>query len=113
MGKANGNAGKEGDESVRIGGRPIADLGIRDQVETAEQLEARKRKAEMKAILSKFPPYSTPGLEAQLKQCEGNLDAMRGVCIAEETKIAEYRVWIRLCQQRDKELRSAGFEPRK
>ena len=101
------------DASVRIGGRPIEDLSIRQQVNTAEQLHAREKKDRRKAIEKKFPPYVVQGLQGQLHQCEQNLIRMRDVCRQEEDKIAEMRNWISLCERRDKELKSAGFEIRK
>jgi hypothetical protein len=100
------------DESVRIGGKPIEELSIRQQVETTKQLQAREQKERRKEIEKKFPPYKVDGLKVQLKQCEDNLIRMRDVCRQEEDKIAEMRNWISLCERRDKELKSAGFDPK-
>jgi hypothetical protein len=107
-----GNGTDTGDESVRIGGKPIEDLTIRQQVETAAQLQERELKERRTSILKKYPPYKVGGLKAQLGQCEANLIRMRDVARQEEDKIAEMREWIRLCERRDKELKSAGLDPK-
>lgn len=113
MAKArNSNEGETGDESIRIQGKRVEELAPREQAQSRKQIEEQKRKLKRKEIMGRYPPYKVQGLKAQLKQCEDNLVKMRAVAQQEESTILEYRMWIRQCEMRDKELVSEGFEPR-
>lgn len=113
MAKAHGgNEGQQGDESVRIGGKPLSELGVRERQEAQLQIDERNRRERHRAILAKYPKYKVEALQGQLKQCERNLVRMRGVVAQEESTIAEYKMWIRQCEQRDRELIAAGLEPK-
>ena len=106
------NVGEAGDSSIRIQGKRIEELDPVQQVEARKQLAARQLKDRRKGITDRYPPYKVDGLKAQLKQCEQNLASMRQVVAQEEGTIAEYKLWIKQCQARDKELEAQGFELR-
>jgi hypothetical protein len=103
------NIGQMGEDSIRIGGKAIGDLPVRDGVEARGQLEEQRKRDRRIEILKEHGRYKVPNLIAQLNQCEGNLKRMRDVCAQEESSIGELKMHIRQAKLRDEKLEREGL----
>jgi len=99
-----GNIGQTGIESIRIGGKPIAELNVRQRMEARVQLELTEAQKARRAIKDKYPPYNVASMEAAVKEAHANIQRFTECIQKEQATISEFTGYIALCCLRDQEL---------
>tara|TARA_R110000772_G_scaffold205352_1_gene315640 strand:+ start:672 stop:998 length:327 start_codon:yes stop_codon:yes gene_type:complete len=103
MGKQ--NVGQTGEESVRIGGREVSELSVRDQMTARKGIALTKKQLAIKEIKDKYPKWDVNGLLAAIRQADDNIERFEKCLKEERATIAEYTGYVALCKQRDDDLR--------
>lgn len=93
--------------SIRIGGKPLDELGMVDAAHAKMGLPAAiKTDLENKiaAVKAAYPKASIMYIDSRIKECRDNI--IRVIALREEQKkmISEYTALISLCEHRDKQL---------
>jgi hypothetical protein len=101
------NIGKEGVESIRLGGMSMDELPIREAALTKQQLPAVRetiKRNKLGNIIAKYPKQTVDWVEGAIRECEATIKNIRALMERQQTMIDEYNVHIGLCDYRDKEI---------
>ena len=101
------NIGLTGLESLRIDGMKIGNIPLGQGNEAREGLAdfiKTERETLRNNIIAKFPKHKKDFLEAQVKECKGNIKRIKEFKQKLKSNIQEYRQLIKNCEFREKEL---------
>jgi hypothetical protein len=99
-------------DDIRIGGKKLNELKVRERVEAQKQIqdaEVQAKRDARKAIIKKYNRYDVVQLEAAIRKMEANIENMKQVIARENAEIKTYRQHISNANRRDQELASAGL----
>ena len=101
------NIGLTGLESLRIDGMKIGNIPLGQGNEAREGLAdfiKTEKETLRNNIIAKFPKHKKDFLEAQVKECKGNIKRIKEFKQKLKSDIQEYRQLIKNCEFREKEL---------
>lgn len=101
------NIGLKGLESLRIDGMKIGNLPLGQGNEAREGLAdflKTEKETLRNNITAKFPKHKRDFLEAQIKECRGNIKRIKNFKEKLKEDILEYRQLIKNCEYRKSEL---------
>ncbi len=96
--------------SIRIQGRKVEELTVRQQMESRKQIVLSEKERKRKEILTRYPRYKVPNLKAGITEALANIARFEEAIKKERDTVSEFTAFVALCEQRDKELKAAGFE---
>ncbi len=102
------NIGKEGLESIRLGGMSFDQLPMRESVLAQEQIPAVKetiKRNKLGNIIAKYPKQTVDWVEGAIRECQATIKNVRSLMERQQTMIDEYTVHITLCDYRDSEIK--------
>lgn len=107
------NEGIYGPESLRLKGKTVDELPIREARLTLDQLpmvNAADRKNQAEDIIAKYPQQKVEWIDGAIRECRGNMVNVRALREDTNRQIGEYLGIISLCKHRDKQLQAAKTE---
>jgi hypothetical protein len=97
--------------SIRLQGRRVDELSVVQRMQARKQIELSEKERQRREIKDKYPPYKVPNMKAAVKEAKANIARFEEAIKKEQATVAEFTAFIALCEQRDKELKAAGFDP--
>jgi hypothetical protein len=99
--------------SIRFAGLPADSpkLSVVQRMQARKQIELSEKQKKRKAIKDRYPPYKVPNMKAAIVEAKANIARFEDAIKKEQATIAEFTAFTALCEQRDKELKAAGFDP--
>lgn len=104
------NIGLYGPESLRLKGKTVDQLPIREARLTLDQLplvNTVHRQNQIEDVKAKYPHQTIAWCDGAIRECKGNMYNVRSLRSDTERQINEYMAIISLCKLRDKKLATA------